>query len=254
MALSRALIIALLVAGIVCGVPAGIALTRGLDIEVDPTLTLTSLPLWISLLLTCLSASANCFVQGASARIIPIAVVASLVAALALFTFRTIGLPVLGATFLAAAVLGALSTVAAARLRTSASVIAVPGFCGALLPGIPVSAALLDFMAGTAGAAVDFVGAVSIALGIGAGLVLGGLVATPGARLSSRRAKRVQVQSMHTDTTPLHVIRPTSGVAPMDPGVAFSTRVAPADAASDTITPAAPAAPAPAPEDSPRTP
>jgi uncharacterized membrane protein YjjB (DUF3815 family) len=96
--------------------------------------------------------------------------------------------------------------VAAARLRTAVSVIAVPAFCGALLPGIPVSTALLDLMAGTPGAALDFVGAVLVALGIGAGLVLGNLLATPGARVYSRRAKRVRVQSMHTDTRPMNAI------------------------------------------------
>jgi uncharacterized membrane protein YjjP (DUF1212 family) len=207
MALSRALIIGLTVGSIVCGVPAGIALTAGLNIEVDPTnITVQALPLWISLLSTILAAGANCFMQGASARIIPIAIAASLVAALVSYALRMAGLPILGATFLAAAVLGALSTVAAARLRTAATVIAVPAFCGALLPGIPVSRALLEFMAGTPGAALALIAAVLVALGIGAGLVLGSLLATPGARKYLRKAKRVEVQSLHTDTRSMTVV------------------------------------------------
>jgi uncharacterized membrane protein YjjP (DUF1212 family) len=207
MALSRALIIGLAIGGIVCGIPAGLALTAGLNLEVDPTdITLTALPLGLSLLSTIAAAGANCFVQGASARIMPIAVGASLLAALVLYGLRESGIPILGATFVAAAVLGAVSTVAAARMRTNATVIAVPAFCGALLPGIPVSTALLNFLSGTAGADLDFVAAVLVALGIGAGLVLGSLLATPGARRWLRRSKRVHVQSIHTDTTAMKVI------------------------------------------------
>ncbi|GAA4667649.1 threonine/serine exporter family protein [Frondihabitans cladoniiphilus] len=215
MALSRALIIGLAIGGVVVGVPAGLALTHGLHLEVDPTnIHLTALPLGISLLSTIAAAGANCFVQGASARIMPIAVGASLLAAVVLYGLRQYGLPLLGATFLAAAVLGAVTTVAAARMRTNAAVIAVPAFCGALLPGIPVSTALLGFLGGTPGADLDFVAAVLVALGIGAGLVLGNLVATPGARRYLRRSKRVQVHSLHTDTTPLHVM---PNLGPGDP-------------------------------------
>lgn len=184
------------------------ALTAGLDLEVDPTnITLQTLPLWLLLVSSVLAAGANCFVQGATARIIPIAMGASLLSASALYLFSgVLGMPRLAATFIAATILGALSTVVAARLRTSPAVIAVPAFCGSLLPGIAVSSALLEFMAGTPGASLSFVAAVLVALGIGAGLVLGNLIATPGARRYLRRSKRAEVHSVNTDTRSLDVI------------------------------------------------
>ena len=208
MALSRGLIIGLTIAAIVCGVPAGIALTAGLNIVVEPSnITLQTLPLWLLLVSSVLAAGANCLVAGAGARVIPIAMGASLLSASALYCFSALlGMPRLAATFLAATILGALSTVVAARLRTAPAVIAVPAFCGSLLPGIAVSSALLEFMAGTPGASITFVAAVLVALGIGAGLVLGNLIATPGARRYLRRSKRVEVHSVNTDTRSLDVI------------------------------------------------
>lgn len=56
------------------------------------------------------------------------------------------------------------------------------------------------------GAALALIAAVLVALGIGAGLVLGSLLATPGARKYLRRAKRVEVQSLHTDTRSMTVV------------------------------------------------
>uniref|UniRef100_A0A942SYN4 Threonine/serine exporter family protein n=1 Tax=Neobacillus citreus TaxID=2833578 RepID=A0A942SYN4_9BACI len=216
MAVARAFYIGLVIAAIVVGVPAGIAVTHWLSIEVDPSgIVLTPLPLWASLSLTVVSAAANCFVQQASARVIPVAVVFSVAAGAFLWALRQFGLPLLGATFVAAVLLGVLSTIAAARMRTAVAAIAVPAFCGALLPGVAVSNALLNFMSGTSTAALDFVSAVTVALAIGAGLVLGGLFATPGARRALRRARRVVVHSVHNDTTALRVIR-DSGYDPGD--------------------------------------
>jgi uncharacterized membrane protein YjjB (DUF3815 family) len=88
-------------------------------------------------------------------------------------------------------------------------VIAVPAFCGALLPGVAVSNALLGFMAGSYGAPLDFVGAVCMALAIGAGLVLGGLLATPEPLRALRRNRRLEVHSVHNDTTAIPIIRDT---------------------------------------------
>jgi len=219
MAVARAFYIGLIIAAIVVGVPAGIAVTQGLHIEVDPSgIVLQTLPLWAALLLTVVSAAANCFVQQASARVIPVAVVFSVLSGAALRILRELGMPLLGATFLAAVLLGVLSTIAAARMRTAVAAIAVPAFCGALLPGVAVSSALLNFMSGSSSAALDFVAAVSVALAIGAGLVLGGLFATPGARRALRRARKVVVHSVHNDTTALRVIR-DSGYDPGDGSV-----------------------------------
>ncbi|MBP1301567.1 MULTISPECIES: threonine/serine exporter ThrE family protein [unclassified Curtobacterium] len=215
MAVARAFYIVLVIAAIVVGVPAGIAVLQWLSIEVDPSgIVLQPLPLWASLSLTVVSAAANCFVQQASARVIPVAVVFSVTAGAFLWELRHLGMPLLGATFIASVLLGVLSTIAAARMRTAVAAIAVPAFCGALLPGVAVSDALLHFMSGASGAALDFVAAVSVALGIGAGLVLGGLVATPGARRALRRARRVTVHSVHNDTTAIPVLRDTG----YDPG------------------------------------
>lgn len=226
MAVARAFYIGLVIAAIVVGVPAGIAMTKWLHLEVDPSGIVTqALPLWASLSLTVVSAGANCFVQQASARVIPVAVVFSVAAGASLWGLRQLGLPLLGATFLAAVLLGVLSTYAAARMRTAVAAIAVPAFCGALLPGVAVSNALLNFMSGSSSAALDFVAAVSVALGIGAGLVLGGLFATPGARRALRRTRRVVVHSVHNDTTALRVIRDT-GYDPGDGSVPRGSRSA----------------------------
>jgi uncharacterized membrane protein YjjB (DUF3815 family) len=226
MAVARAFYIGLVIAAIVVGVPAGIAMTKWLHLEVDPSGIVTqALPLWASLALTVVSAGANCFVQQASARVIPVAVVFSVAAGASLWGLRQLGLPLLGATFLAAVLLGVLSTYAAARMRTAVAAIAVPAFCGALLPGVAVSNALLNFMSGSSSAALDFVAAVSVALGIGAGLVLGGLFATPGARRALRRTRRVVVHSVHNDTTALRVIRDT-GYDPGDGSVPRGSRSA----------------------------
>jgi len=215
---------------------------RFADIEVDPTnITLQALPLWLSLISSFAAASANSIAQGSTARMIPITIGVALVGNLSLFTLRQLGLPLMGATFVAATLLGALSTVAAARLRTAATVIAVPAFCGSLLPSLAVASSLLNFMAGNDGAEVDFVFSMLTTLAIGAGLVLGSLLATPGARRWLRRAKRVRVQSVHTDTTPISIIVPTvAAEAPVaEPSVA-SPRVAEPSVASPAPTPTAP--------------
>ncbi|TDT65300.1 threonine/serine exporter family protein [Frigoribacterium sp. PhB116] len=210
MALSRALIIALIVAGIAVGIPGGLALTSGLSIEVDPTdITLRTLPIWLLLVTTFFAASATAVTQGANARVVPVAIGVALVGTVTLWCLKQLEVPLLGATFLVATLLGALSTVIAARLRVSATAIAVPAFCGSLLPSLAVASALLNVMAGTGGAALDVVGSVSTTLAIGAGLVLGSLLATPGARRSlRRRAKRVVVQSERLDTSPISIVGP----------------------------------------------
>ena len=53
-------------------------------------------------------------------------------------------------------------------MRTAVGAIAVPAFCGALLPGVAVSNALLNVMSGSSTSALDFVSAVTVALAIGA--------------------------------------------------------------------------------------
>jgi uncharacterized membrane protein YjjB (DUF3815 family) len=251
MAVGRALVIGLIVAGVVCGIPAGLAVTaRFADIEVDPTnITLQALPLWLSLISSFAAASANSIAQGSTARMIPITIGVALVGNLSLFTLRHLGLPLMGATFVAATLLGALSTVAAARLRTAATVIAVPAFCGSLLPSLAVASSLLNFMAGNDGAEVDFVFSMLTTLAIGAGLVLGSLLATPGARRWLRRAKRVRVQSVHTDTTPISVIvPPVATEAPVAPTASPApvVRTAPIPVAPSVPGSAAEPTPAPA--------
>lgn len=216
MALSRAMIIVLIVAGIAVGIPGGLALTAGVDIEVDPTdITLRALPLWMLLITTFFAAGATGITQGANARVMPVAIGMALVGTVSLWILKAAGIPLLAATFLVATLLGALGTVVAARVRVSATAIAVPAFCGSLLPSLAVASALLNSMAGTSGATGAFVGAMATTLAIGAGLVLGSLLATPQARRHlRRRAKRVVVQSVRLDTTPIGIIRDPSLVDP----------------------------------------
>ncbi|WIB36237.1 threonine/serine exporter family protein [Curtobacterium sp. MCJR17_043] len=180
------------------------------------------------------SAGANCFVQQASARVIPVAVVLSVAAGAALWQLKAFGLPLLGATFLASVLLGVLSTYAAVRMRTAVAAIAVPAFCGALLPGVAVSNALLNVMSGSSSSVLDFGSAVTVALAIGAGLVLGGLFATPGG--TSRPASRpphpcaLGAQRHHRAAGhPRLRLRPRERVRP-----AMVTRPTPAPAAAHT--------------------
>ncbi|KZC94486.1 hypothetical protein AWH51_13275 [Clavibacter tessellarius] len=217
MALSRAMIIVLIVAGIAVGIPGGLALTAGVDIEVDPTdITLRALPFWMLLITTFFAAGATGITQGANARVMPVAIAVALVGTTSLYVLRTAGVPLLAGTFLVATLLGALGTVVAARLRVSATAIAVPAFCGSLLPSLAVASALLNSMAGTSGATGAFVGAMATTLAIGAGLVLGSLLATPQARRHlRRRSKRVVVQSVRLDTTPIGIIRDPALLDPL---------------------------------------
>lgn len=219
MSVSRAMIILLVVAGIAVGIPGGLALTAGVDIGVDPTdITLRALPFWMLLITTFFAAGATGITQGANARVMPVAIAVALVGTTSLWLLKAAGVPLLAATFLVATLLGALGTVVAARLRVSATAIAVPAFCGSLLPSLAVASALLNSMAGTAGATGAFVGAMATTLAIGAGLVLGSLLATPQARRHlRRRAKRVVVQSVRMDTTPIGIIRDPALVDPTPP-------------------------------------
>jgi hypothetical protein len=81
-----------------------------------------------------------------------------------------------------------------------------------------VASALLNFMAGTDGAAVDVVASMSTTLAIGAGLVLGSLLATPGARrYLRRRTKRVVVQSQRLVTSPITIVPPPAAGSQLPP-------------------------------------
>ena len=190
---ARALSIALVVLGVLLGVPAGAAATSWVHVEVDPTqIKLLPLTLPFALLASVIAALANGIVQGTTARALPFIAVAALLTSACQRFFLSIDFGQLFATFAAATVLGIVCTLAAARLRTAVTVLAVPAFCGALLPALAVADSLLNLVAGTSGAQQDFLLALLITLAIGAGLVLGTYSSTPLVRrLASARSARL---------------------------------------------------------------
>ncbi|MBO1755955.1 threonine/serine exporter family protein [Allobranchiibius sp. CTAmp26] len=194
-AASRSIGIGLVIMGILFGLQLGLSLTRELPVQVDPTdIRLHPLGLGLAALASAIAASANCIAQGSAARVIPAAALACVLAQLVLRGCLHAGLGNTEATFLAATALGAACTWWAARQHTSATVYAVPAFCGALLPALPVADSLLNLVAHTPNSGWRLAIAVLSTLSIGAGLVMGGLLATGGAR----RVVRSRVRSLDT--------------------------------------------------------
>lgn len=180
---ARALSIALVVFGVLLGMPAGLVVTSWFHTEVDPSrIVLVPLTLPFALLASTIGALANAVGQGAAGRMLPMIAVASAVTACVQRAFVGLGFSALFATFAAATVLGVICTLAAARMRTAVLVLAVPAYCGALLPALTVAYSLLNLVAGTPQAGYEFATAMFSTLAIGAGLVLGTLVATPTVR------------------------------------------------------------------------
>lgn len=181
---ARGLSIALVVLGVLLGMPAGLVITSSwFHVEVDPTrIELVPLTLPWALLASTVAALANAVGQGAAGRTMPMIAVAAAVTSCAQRAFLAFGFTALFATFAAATVLGVICTLAAARMRTAVLVLAVPAYCGALLPALAVAYSLLNLVAGTPQAGYDFATAMLSTLGIGAGLVLGTQLATPSVR------------------------------------------------------------------------
>ncbi|RDI68100.1 threonine/serine exporter family protein [Nocardia pseudobrasiliensis] len=203
LALVRGLGIGLVVLGMVTGIQVGLAITRWVNLEVDPSsIQLTGLtPLW-ALFASAIAAAANAFAQGATARVVPIAMAAAVFTQviLQLCARAHIGLQL--SLMLGAAILGAICTWTAARLRISPASIIVPAFCGALLPSLAVAHSLLRFIGHAPGSGVSFALAVLTTLAIGAGLVLGNFVATGGARRMVGMRTRIRSASLDTEPRP----------------------------------------------------
>ncbi|AFU02973.1 threonine/serine ThrE exporter family protein [Nocardia brasiliensis] len=201
LALVRGLGIGLVVLGMVTGVQAGVTSTRWVHLEVDPSaIHLTGLTLFWALLASAIAAGANAFAQGATARVVPISIAAAVFAQMIvqLCARAHIGLQL--SLMLGAAMLGAVGTWTAARLRISPASIIVPAFCGALLPSLAVAHSLLQFIGHTPGSGMSVALSVLTTLAIGAGLVLGDIVATGRARRMV--SMRTRIPSANLDTEP----------------------------------------------------
>ncbi|MFC9438740.1 threonine/serine exporter ThrE family protein, partial [Nocardia sp. NPDC057030] len=203
LALVRGLGIGLVVLGMVTGIQAGLMATRWVDLEVDPSaIQLTGLTTFWALFASAIAAAANAFAQGATARVVPISMAVAVFTQLIvqLCARAHIGLQL--SLMLGAAILGALSTWTAARLRISPASIVVPAFCGALLPSLTVAHSLLQFISHAPGSGVAFAFSVLTTLAIGAGLVLGNIVATGGARRMVSTRTRIRSASLDTEPRP----------------------------------------------------
>ncbi len=203
LALVRGLGIGLVVLGMVAGIQTGLTATRWVNLEVDPSaIHLTGLsPLW-ALFASAVAAAANAFAQGATARVVPISMAAAIFTQLMvqLCARAHIGLQL--SLMLGAALLGALGTWTAARLRISSASVIVPAFCGALLPSLTVAHSLLQFIAHSPGSGVSFAFSVLTTLAIGAGLVLGNIIANGGARRMVSMRTRIRSASLDTEPQP----------------------------------------------------
>ncbi|MFI5780618.1 threonine/serine exporter ThrE family protein [Nocardia sp. NPDC051570] len=203
MAVVRGLGIGLIVLGMVTGILAGLAMTRWVHLEVDPSaIRLTGLTLFWALFASAVAAAANAFAQGATARVVPISMAAAVFTQLVVQLCARAHIGLLLSLMLGAAALGAVSTWTAARLRISPASIIVPAFCGALLPSLAVSYSLLMFIGHSPGSGVSFAFSVLTTLAIGAGLVLGNFVATGGARRMVSMRTRIRSASLDTEPRP----------------------------------------------------
>ncbi|GAA2361073.1 threonine/serine exporter family protein [Nonomuraea africana] len=83
------------------------------------------------------------------------------------------GVPLIGATTIAAAVVGLLGTAYARRVRVPSAIFVIPAI-GPLLPGSALYRGMLELSLDNVSAgALHLIGALSIAVGIGAGVILG---------------------------------------------------------------------------------
>ena len=104
--------------------------------------------------------------------VLPAALLGLTTGAVNQFLLNIVGLPVLWASSFSAIVLGILSAVIAVRTGYPQQVLALMGFTGALLPGIPVFFGILLEMSQSSGLTY-FGNAAAISLGVGVGISLG---------------------------------------------------------------------------------
>ncbi|MFI6044728.1 threonine/serine exporter ThrE family protein [Nocardia sp. NPDC051321] len=200
LALIRGLGIGLVVLGMVTGIQIGLISTRWAHLEVVPSaIQLTGLTLWWALFASAIAAAANAFAQGATARVVPISMAAAIFTQIVVQLCAHAHINLQLSLMLGAAMLGAVSTWTAARLRISPASIVVPAFCGALLPSLTVAHSLLQFIGHAPGSGVSFAISVLTTLAIGAGLVLGDIVATGGARRAVSMRTRIRSASLDTE-------------------------------------------------------
>ncbi|MDO4919607.1 threonine/serine exporter family protein [Kocuria sp.] len=189
---ARVLSIVLTVLGVLLGMPAGLVITQSwFHLHVDPSaIRLVPLGAVGAVIASTVAAAANTIGQGVAARMIPYTLVLAALTGTLQHALTAAGFTALFATFVSAAVLGAICTILAYPLKTSSTVLAVPAFCGALLPSLAVADSLLNLVGQTPDAGLQLATALLSTLSIGAGLVLGSYVGTPFVkRAAARRAE-----------------------------------------------------------------
>jgi uncharacterized membrane protein YjjP (DUF1212 family) len=134
---------------------------------------LPSFPWYLVLVFCALGAVANAFANGGRLPLVlPAAGLGLVTGAVNQALLIGVGLPTLWANSLAAVVLGALAAFYAVRSGYPQQVLALMGFTGALMPGIPVFFGILQLMGGGQGMS-SFAEAAAICVGIGTGVGLG---------------------------------------------------------------------------------
>lgn len=186
---ARVLSIVMIVMAVLLGMPAGLVVTQSwFHVQVNPSaIRLVPLSAFTAIGVSMAAAGANAIGQSVSVRMVPIAVVAAGGASAFQGMFLAAGFTSLFATFLAAVFLGMLSTILAYPLKTSATVLEVPAFCGALLPSLAVAESLLNVVGQSPNSGLQLATALLSTLSIGAGLVLGGYFVTPVVRRAASR-------------------------------------------------------------------
>lgn len=196
---ARVLSIVMTVLGVLLGLPAGLVVTQSwFHVQVDPSaIRLVPLTAPLAVLASSVAAAANAFGQGVAARMIPIVVALAGVTSVFQHVLTEAGFTGLFATFVASAGLGILCTLVAFPLRTAATVLAVPAFCGALLPSLSVAESLLNLVGQSPNAGLQVATALLSTLSIGAGLVLGTYLATPTVRRHAARRNADDMAHLH---------------------------------------------------------
>lgn len=186
---ARVLSIVLIVLAVLLGMPAGLVITQSwFHLHVDPAaIRLVPLGAVGAVTASTVAAAANTISQGVAARMIPYTLVLAALTGTLQHALTAVGFTALFATFIAAAALGTVCTIIAYPLKTSPTVLAVPAFCGALLPSLAVAEALLNLVGQSPNAGLQLATALLSTLSIGAGLVLGAYVGTPFVRRASSR-------------------------------------------------------------------
>jgi uncharacterized membrane protein YjjP (DUF1212 family) len=195
-AVSRGMDILLSSAGILVGVTVAVRVggALGVDVDVSAEMAIAALSVPVYMVAGAIGAAAAAIAGYAPPRAALAAGIAGAVASLLFFGLKLVGADPIASSFLAAAATGLVGTVLAPRLRVTPLVIIVAGIVP-LVPGLTLYRGFVLFVHGqpNAGGAIGM--AAGLALALGAGAVLGPLLAPSVQRELTRYDPRTRGRS-----------------------------------------------------------